>query len=305
MIVGNNKRFIKTSFQDEDEIEKIVLENASLLFGPYAIIVPKQFIQTSGGYSTVPDGIVIEMNRREWFLLEVERATHGTWEHIAPQVSKQLIALKNDTTKRRIHDEALSIISKTDELKLSIINELKIQEIQISNIINDILRKQPIISIPIDGMPKDLQDWANSLSNKVVIPIIEKYVEIGTNDLLYSFPADNNEFESGKVQYPITQTVTTEVGIEPLEELIINRYIEENEELFMTYYSNQFKAKVQKDGLMLDDGRVYSVSGAAIVCIKRLNPSRETANGWITWKNAKGKTLNELYSEYSNHKSLK
>jgi hypothetical protein len=90
MLVGPKYRFTKVAFENEAEIEKVVNDNSELLFGAYSIFLPKAKITTIGGKGTIPDGIVIDLESKEWYVVEAERASHGTWEHIAPQVSKQL-----------------------------------------------------------------------------------------------------------------------------------------------------------------------------------------------------------------------
>jgi hypothetical protein len=49
MLVTDKNRFIQVSFDSEDEIEKVVVENASYIFGADSIYFPKALIKTSGG----------------------------------------------------------------------------------------------------------------------------------------------------------------------------------------------------------------------------------------------------------------
>ncbi len=49
MLIGSKCRYAKVAFENEAEIEKIVNENAELLFGSYAIFLPKAKITTIGG----------------------------------------------------------------------------------------------------------------------------------------------------------------------------------------------------------------------------------------------------------------
>src|SRR2546428_13550259 len=92
MLVGSGVQYVPASFTDEAEIEKLVQDQAEFLFGSGSIFLPKTKAETGGGKSTVPDGFVIDLERACWYLVEAERASHGTWEHIAPQVSRQLAA---------------------------------------------------------------------------------------------------------------------------------------------------------------------------------------------------------------------
>jgi len=90
MIIGKGKKYIRVAFENEAEIEQVVADNFELLFGSSSIFLPKAALTTLSGKGTIPDGIVIDLLREKWFIVEAERASHGTWEHIAPQVSKQI-----------------------------------------------------------------------------------------------------------------------------------------------------------------------------------------------------------------------
>jgi hypothetical protein len=57
-----------------------------------------------------------------------------------------------------------------------------------------------------------------------------------------------------------------------------------------------FQGTVKKEGIEID-GKVYSPSYAAVYCIQKAGSPRKTANGWIMWKTAEGKYLNELYQQ--------
>lgn len=94
--------YSKVQFKIEEEVEKVVARNFKLLFGDYSILLPKSKILTSGGKGTIPDGIIVDFKENRWFILEVERGDHETWGHIAPQISKQLVAVMNRETKNKI-----------------------------------------------------------------------------------------------------------------------------------------------------------------------------------------------------------
>lgn len=101
MLLGKDRRYVRSSFIGEEEIDKVVIDNATLLFGPYSIVLPKRMISTEGGRDTIPDGFVIELNKREWYLVEVETSKHDTWDHISKQIMKQLTALQSERTKHQ------------------------------------------------------------------------------------------------------------------------------------------------------------------------------------------------------------
>ena len=58
----------------------------------------------------------------------------------------------------------------------------------------------------------------------------------------------------------------------------------------------QWKGTLRKDGVEVD-GKIMSLSAAAVYCIRNSGSQRETANGWIMWKTDDGTYLNEFYNK--------
>ena len=99
MIISGSKRFIESNFNNEEEIEQIVFENYEYLFGPSSFILPKTLIKTLDGTGTIPDGFAIDLSNRKWYLIEAELIKHSVWSHIAPQISKQIIASQQQISR--------------------------------------------------------------------------------------------------------------------------------------------------------------------------------------------------------------
>ena len=100
MLVTNNKRFIQVPFDSEEEIENVVVENATDIFGPSSMYFPKTLIKTSQGVGTIPDGFAIDLAARRWFIVEAETSKHPVWDHIARQVAKQVESIRLGMTGR-------------------------------------------------------------------------------------------------------------------------------------------------------------------------------------------------------------
>ncbi|WP_407451689.1 hypothetical protein [Fibrobacter sp.] len=121
--------YSKVQFKTEEEVEKVVVDNFKLLFGDYSLLLPKSLIRTSGGKGTVPDGIIVDFKGNRWFILEVERGDHETWGHIAPQISKQLVAVMHRETKNKIAELCIAEIGKQKKFSRLLESDLKIQQI--------------------------------------------------------------------------------------------------------------------------------------------------------------------------------
>jgi hypothetical protein len=58
----------------------------------------------------------------------------------------------------------------------------------------------------------------------------------------------------------------------------------------------EFKGILRKEGVDVD-GKVMSLSAAAVYCIQKTGSKRPTANGWIMWKTTDGTYLNDFYDQ--------
>ena len=62
MLILDGRRFIEAPFENEDELEQVVIENSDAIFGPSSIFLPtKKLISTAQGTGTLPDGYVIDV----------------------------------------------------------------------------------------------------------------------------------------------------------------------------------------------------------------------------------------------------
>ncbi len=61
MIVHDSDKYFRAPFTNECEIEKVVKDYAEYLFGSSILFLPKPKINTLGGISTIPDGLIIDV----------------------------------------------------------------------------------------------------------------------------------------------------------------------------------------------------------------------------------------------------
>jgi hypothetical protein len=302
LLINDSQQFQKTPFVNEAEIESVVQKYAEYLFGSSIIYLSQTKISTLGGKNTVPDAIVIDVESEEWFVVEAERAIHGTWEHIAPQISKQLAAVGFADTRQLILQLALDLIKQNKKLR-ALIKELGINEFEVHGRIEKILRKRPTIAIPIDAVPKDLKEWAQTLRNTVKIWVIEKYaLAADPGSVLYSIPDETlPTLTTGPGQGGTDPPVITPPGSQLFGELLDAFPLLEGQHVFLKYGplgkpKQTFEGTIKKEGIEVE-GKVYSPSYAAVACMKKAGSSRKTANGWTMWKTEQGKLLNDLYQE--------
>jgi hypothetical protein len=301
MLIAKDKKYIKTNFDNEAELEQVVIDNYEYLFGPDSFYLPKTLIKTGDGYGTIPDGFALDIRQKRWYIVEAELGHHDVWNHIAKQVSKQIVASLQLTTKRNLEDVSVELYNRDDNLKEKFSN-LGVNSVDIRKIIRDILGTDPIIGIPIDSIPNDLKDWARHQRFNVKLWIVTKFVEHGNKStIIYEFPEEFKPIldteEESKPAKPNGGITRYDIGI---IDLIAAGLLSVNEKMYMTYKprngdSKTYEAEILFDGNLNVLGQIYaSPSYAAVAGIQNAGSNRETVNGWTSWKTKSGKTLAEL-----------
>ena len=269
-------------------------------------------IKTGDGIGTIPDGFAIDIRQKRWYIVEAELGHHDVWNHIAKQVSKQIVASLQLVTKRNLEDISADLYNHDDNLKEKF-SSLGINSVDIRKIIRDILETDPIIGIPIDFIPNDLKDWARHQKFSVKLWIVSKFVEFGNSqNIIYEFPEEFKPIldteEESQPQKPNTEVARYDVGI---LDLITANLLQPNEKIIMTYkprngIQKTYEANVLQDGSLSVLGQVFSSpSYAAVAGIQDAGSNRETVNGWTSWKTNTGNTLAELREELLNTVSKK
>lgn len=237
-------------------------------------------------------------------MVEAELAKHNVWNHIAPQVSKQVIAAQQTLSKRNIVDLTITQVQEDDITKEKF-SELNIKEIDIRRVLGDILDKEPIVGIPIDKISDDLKDWARTLKYDVKLWLINKFVEFKEKNIIYEFPEEfrpeldteeENTSENNK-----TKVNRYDVSI---SDLIEKQILQVGQKLYMEYKPRKGDKK-RYEAYLNDNGTINvldqdfsSPSYAALAGIEDAGSDRKTVNGWTSWKNEQGRTLADLRENY-------
>jgi hypothetical protein len=303
MFILEDKKFIATKFQNEQEIEDLVITFSEHFFGPSSIFIPKARIKTFDGFSTIPDGFAIDLSAKVWFLVEAELIHHSLWSHIVPQITKQLTSISRPETIQLISEIVVKMITDDPKIQNKFHDE-GISTIDIRRVLNEILRSSPIVAIPIDDISRDLEHWARTLKNDVRLWVVKKYSDFGdSQNIAYEIPEEfsptleisekQNESRSGITVYNVSTTDLIQAGL-----------LKPNQELTLTYgpggrNRRNYKAILNEDGsLTVCDNNFSSPSYAALFCIQKAGSDRETVNGWTKWKTKDGESLSEIRNMY-------
>lgn len=310
MLIFNNTKYIKTPFLNEDELEQVVVDNYEYIFGPNSIYLPKKLIRTKDGIGTISDGFAIDLSAKKWYLVEAELLHHNVWNHIAPQVSKQVIASLQPISKKTIEDLAVDQYQK-DSITKEKFNEHGVKEVNVRKVLSDILDQDPSVGIPIDGISDDLKQWARTLKYNVKLWKLNKYVEFNQpKNIIYEFPEEfKPEVDTeGEKDDALSNTEISRYDI-GISNLIQEGLLEVGESLVMMYkprdgQKKRYEGVIQEDGSILVLDQLYSSpSYAALAGIQDAGSNRKTVNGWTSWKNQSGTSLAELRDEYLKTKS--
>lgn len=307
MLIFKDSKFIKSPFDNESELEQVIVDNYEYLFGPTSFYLPKAKIKTADGIGTIPDGFAIDIGQRKWYLVEAELMHHSVWNHIAPQVTKQLLASHQQVTKRTLVDLSVSQY-KSDPYTKEKFDDLNIAEINVRQVIGDILDSDPIIGVPIDGITNDLRDWARTLKYKVKLWVVNKFVELNkSSNVVFEFP---EEFKPVLDTEEESQPRKPNIGIAQYDveliDLINAGLLKKSEKLYMAYkprngQQKKYEAKILDDGALEVLGQTFSApSYAALAGIQNAGSDRKTVNGWTSWKTSNGLTLADLREKLLN-----
>ena len=161
------------------------------------------------------------------------------------------------------------------------------------------------MQFPIDSIPKDLQEWAETLKTQVIIWNIKKYTnpEEENEEIVYKLPDELTPTIETNPETGSTITVYELQGRDLILEMIKKEYVEPGDKLRMSYKprggeKHNFEAEVLEDGhLKVDDEKFSSSSYAAVYCYKNVGSERETENGLRKWKTPSGKKLKDVRKE--------
>ena len=307
MLIFKDTKFIKSPFDNEAELEQVIVDNYEYLFGPTSFYLPKAKIKTADGVGTIPDGFAIDIGLKKWYLVEAELMHHSVWNHIAPQVTKQILASQQAITKRTLIDLAVQQY-QIDNYTKEKFEDLNIAAINVRQVVGDILETDPIIGVPIDGVTNDLRDWARTLKYKVKLWVVSKFVEFNKpENIVFEFPEEfKPELDTEEESKP--QKANTEIAQYDVEltDLVNSNLLRVGEKLSMTYKPRNGQAK-KYDAVVLEDGSLEllgqqfsSPSYAALAGIQDAGSDRKTVNGWTSWKNAMNKTLADIREQLLN-----
>ena len=197
MLISGKNKFVKSQFTSEDELKKMVVENADYFFGQSSFFLTKELISDKDGFEKITDGFAVDIANRKWFLVNVALAKHNVWSHIVPQAVKQLVSAEQSTTKLLIIELIMQLLREDNNIMKKFNgagygnDKEGVFEKEARGVLEEIFGKSPVIEIPIDSISNDLWSWTETLKANVKLSIVKKYVESGNpKKIIYEIPEE-------------------------------------------------------------------------------------------------------------------
>ena len=199
ILLKDGIRYLPYKYKDEDELERLLVEHSEIIFGADSVTFPKRKIKAQSGIATIPDGFVLLINEKKWYILEVELASHPLYEHIVVQISKFNSAIKNQNTRKKLIDVFYDEIENNIQIKY----KLEFNKItkELYKFLSDTINKDPEIIIVIDEQTKELDEVCEGLPFRTTVLSFETYhrEEIGVGVHIHSF----DTLKDYKIKEPI------------------------------------------------------------------------------------------------------
>lgn len=173
ILLKDGIKYLPYDYKDEDELEGMVIEHYKEIFGENSIFFMKRKIKTLSGMGSIPDGFVFDLEKNDWYILEIELSSHDPYKHITPQITKFNRSYLNPNNVKTLRESFYKNIN--DEPEKKIMFELKrIKEIH--KFITDLIDTEPKIVIIIDNITQDLIDVSQSLPFETINREFKTYV---------------------------------------------------------------------------------------------------------------------------------
>ncbi len=196
VIFHNNLRFTEYTYTSEEIYEDLLKNKTNLLFGASTIYIDlKAKIETASLGGSIPDGLLFDLkniDRPEFYLVEIELGKHDFYRHIFPQITRFFAFFRNSKAQNELIERIFSTIQTGKELEREFKKFLK--EREIFKFIKDTVENSQNILIVIDEMKPELLEMVDTYTewSKMVKLLVLKEYRCGEDRLLSLTP----DFES-------------------------------------------------------------------------------------------------------------
>jgi predicted small metal-binding protein len=317
MLLLDGVRYFETLPKDEEELEQMVMEHASEIFGGNSIYLDlKHKIKSKFGVGSIPDGYVITFsNTPQWYIVEVELSSHPLHEHIVSQISKFISALKNPNTQTEIvsaiYNEVSGDTKQATKLKKAIGSN------ETYKYLTDCIATTPILTIIIEKDTPELDDALDAINHPIKkVREFRTFAReaVGLAVHVHLFESLNSSNISSTINTPPKnlpeQKSKSAFLIKKhffkisLKDLIDSKIVKANQEIYGEHKGKTYQGKILENGQVQVDilSKTFdSLSGAAMAI------KGGSVDGWRWWnvKQTDGTktSLSSLREKYEQNKN--
>ncbi len=103
IIITKEGEYHLYNYKNEAELERMIVEHSSEIFGKNSHYFDiKKKIKSKSGFGTIPDGYVIDFDKKKLYVVEVELISHDLRKHILPQIASFTMALENKNSQEEL-----------------------------------------------------------------------------------------------------------------------------------------------------------------------------------------------------------
>ena len=252
IIIKNKQKFTQYSYSLEEEFENDVISNTKNFFGNKTIYVEtKTKIDSKELGGAIPDGFLFDlsdMDNPNFYLVEIELASHDFYRHIFPQITKFFAFFKSSRKRSKLVEKIFSITSNNINLK----KEFKkyLGEKEIYKFIKDVIDDSQNILLIIDGEKKELPEiidtYSDTWGKMVKLLIIRKFSHKEDEVFMLEPEFERIEYaqEESVDEVEPTDSYTEEFHLDGVSEEIKTAYFKIKEKLLKT--KSEIKFNPQK-----------------------------------------------------------
>lgn len=205
IIDGKGLLYNEYQYVDEYEYEKMIVENAEIIFGSQGIYFDiKKKIGKSKECAAIPDGYYLDLKFHDepiLYFVEIELSDHDVYAHIGEQILR--FAISSEISKHRIKTILIEDIFK-DPIKNKKINEFFSKSSKFNNI-NELLDrlifdKEVAVIIVINETSDQLIRVLSKI--KIYTDIIEAQSFVSKDKVLHRF----TPFQDDVIETPLVST---------------------------------------------------------------------------------------------------
>ena len=171
-------RYLPYNYQSEQELENFVVEHHEEIFGENTLFFEKKKLRTPSGIGSIPDGFVLDLKKKKWYIVEVELAAHSVFNHITSQLFKFSVSIsKRSTSREKLHESFFEAIKDDPKMRFKMTMAGITKELH--KFVFDVVKMEPEIIIIIDTRTHEVEEACDILPFKTGILEFNTFVREG------------------------------------------------------------------------------------------------------------------------------